>query len=66
MTREEFIKEVTDGLAPPKYFLERKMNKSGYDALTSFESRETFISRFFEAIAKKQRFYTMLDIKMNL
>ena len=33
MTREEFIKEVTDGLLPPpQYFpLNVKMNKSGYD-----------------------------------
>ena len=33
MTKEEFIKEVTDGLeAPPKYFpLNVKMNKEGYE-----------------------------------
>ena len=33
MTKEEFIKEVTDGLLPPpKYFpLNVKMNKEGYD-----------------------------------
>ena len=41
MTREEFIKEVTDGLeAPPKYFpLNVKMNKSGYDDVESVLSR---------------------------
>ena len=33
MTREEFIKEVTDGLLPPpQYFpLNVKMNKEGYE-----------------------------------
>src|SRR5690606_11472934 len=33
MTKEEFVKEVTDGLeAPPKYFpLNVKMNKEGYE-----------------------------------
>ena len=41
MTREEFIKEVTDGLeAPPQYFpLNVKMNKSGYDDVESILSR---------------------------
>lgn len=41
MTREEFIKEVTDGLAPPpKYFpLNVKMNKSGYDDIDNVLSR---------------------------
>ncbi len=35
MTREEFIKEVTDGLlAPPAYFPENvKMNKEGYESI---------------------------------
>ncbi len=41
MTREEFIKEVTDGLqAPPQYFpLNVKMNKSGYDDVENVLSR---------------------------
>lgn len=41
MSREEFIKEVTDGLeAPPKYFpLNVKMNKSGYDHIDNVLSR---------------------------
>lgn len=36
-TKEEFIKAVTDGLAaPPKYFpVNVKINKEGYDALTT-------------------------------
>ena len=41
MTREEFIKEVTDGLEPPpQYFpLNVKMNKSGYDDIDDVLSR---------------------------
>ena len=41
MTREEFIKEVTDGLEPPpQYFpLNVKMNKSGYDDIDNVLSR---------------------------
>ena len=41
MTREEFIKEVTDGLEPPpRYFpLNVKMNKSGYDDIDNVLSR---------------------------
>ena len=37
MTKDEFIKEVTDGLpAPPKYFpLNVKMNKEGYEDIKS-------------------------------
>ena len=37
MTREEFVKEVTDGLEPPpQYFpLNVKMNKSGYDDINN-------------------------------
>lgn len=41
MTREEFVKEVTDGLEPPpQYFpLNVKMNKSGYDDINNVLSR---------------------------
>tara|TARA_B100001059_G_scaffold114378_2_gene114626 strand:- start:80050 stop:81462 length:1413 start_codon:yes stop_codon:yes gene_type:complete len=41
MTREEFVKEVTDGLEPPpQYFpLNVKMNKSGYDDIDNVLSR---------------------------
>ena len=37
MTKDEFIKEVTDGLpAPPQYFpLNVKMNKEGYEDIKS-------------------------------
>ncbi len=41
MTKEEFIKEVTDGLLPPpKYFpLNVKMNKEGYDDIADVLER---------------------------
>ena len=41
MTKEEFIKEVTDGLvAPPAYFpLNAKMNKQGYEDIDSIIDR---------------------------
>ncbi|NVK28415.1 MAG: MBL fold metallo-hydrolase [Flavobacteriia bacterium] len=41
MTREEFIKEVTEGLAPPpQYFPENaKMNKFGYDSIDDIMKR---------------------------
>ena len=43
MTREEFIKEVTDGLLPPpQYFpLNVKMNKEGYDDIDEVIERGT-------------------------
>lgn len=41
MTRNEFIKEVTDGLlTPPAYFPENvKMNKEGYESIDSVLSK---------------------------
>ena len=43
MTKEEFVKEVTDGLLPPpSYFpLNVKMNKEGYDDLATVIERGT-------------------------
>lgn len=43
MTREEFIKEVTDGLMPPPaYFpMNVKMNKQGYDSIESVIAKGT-------------------------
>jgi rhodanese-related sulfurtransferase len=43
MTREEFIKEVTDGLLPPPaYFpLNVKLNKEGYDSIDTIIDRGT-------------------------
>ena len=58
MTREEFIKEVTDGLAPPpKYFpLNVKMNKSGYDSIDRVLSRglNPLGPDSFEAVAEEK------------
>ncbi len=55
MTKEEFIKEVTDGLLPPpKYFpLNVKMNKEGYDDIDVVQDRGTtpLSPKTFEAIA---------------
>lgn len=41
MTKEEFVKEVTDGLAePPQYFPENvRMNKEGYEAIDTVLER---------------------------
>ncbi|MEX2232275.1 MAG: MBL fold metallo-hydrolase [Cyclobacteriaceae bacterium] len=43
MTKEEFIKEVTDGLLPPpSYFSENvKMNKEGYESIDSVLNKGT-------------------------
>jgi len=43
MTKEEFVKEVTDGLLPPpQYFpLNVKMNKEGYDDIDTILERGT-------------------------
>ena len=66
MTREEFIKEVTDGLAPPpKYFpLNVKMNKSGYDSIDRVLSRglNPLSPDSFEAISKETE-ALILDVR---
>ena len=58
MTKEEFIKEVTDGLAPPpSYFpLNVKMNKSGYEDIDQVLERGTraLNPEEFEAMANAQ------------
>ncbi|HDZ14985.1 hypothetical protein LCGC14_0708350 [marine sediment metagenome] len=55
MTKEEFIKEVTDGLLPPpKYFpLNVKMNKEGYDDFDDVLERGTraLSPKAFETVA---------------
>lgn len=55
MTKEEFIKEVTDGLmAPPKYFsANAKMNKTGYESVDKVMKRGTkaMSPKEFEAAA---------------
>ena len=70
MTREEFIKEVTDGLeAPPQYFpLNVKMNKSGYDDVESVLSRgpNPLDPESFEILANEAGALILdVDIKMN-
>ena len=58
MTKEEFIKEVTDGLAPPpSYFpLNVKMNKSGYEDIDQVIERgaRALNPEEFEAMANAQ------------
>ncbi len=57
MTREEFIKEVTDGLMPPpEYFpLNVKLNKEGYDSIDAVMERGTkaLSVKKFELIANE-------------
>lgn len=57
MTKEEFVKEVTDGLAPPPlYFpLNVKMNKEGYDDIDDVLERGTqeLSPEAFEAAANE-------------
>ena len=58
MTRDEFIKEVTDGLLPPpQYFAKNaKMNKSGYDSYDEVMTRgaKALSARAFEAAANEE------------
>jgi hydroxyacylglutathione hydrolase len=55
MTREEFIKEVTDGLAtPPAYFpLNVMLNKQGYESITEVMKRgkQALSADAFESVA---------------
>jgi len=57
MTKEEFIKEVTDGLAPPpQYFAKNaKMNKSGYESIDVVMERgaKALTPKAFEAAANE-------------
>ncbi len=57
MTKEEFIKEVTDGLmAPPAYFAENaKLNKMGYESIDTVMKRgvRALSPRAFEAAANE-------------
>jgi glyoxylase-like metal-dependent hydrolase (beta-lactamase superfamily II)/rhodanese-related sulfurtransferase len=66
MTKEEFIKEVTDGLeAPPKYFpLNVKMNKEGYDDIDVVLERGTraLSPEEFEAAANETE-AIVLDVR---
>lgn len=66
MTKEEFIQEVTDGLAPPpKYFpLNVQMNKEGYDDIDVVLERGTqaLSPDAFEAAANETE-AVMLDVR---
>ena len=60
-TKEEFIKAVTDGLsAPPKYFpVNVKINKEGYDALTTVLNKgmnALSVSEFKNLMSKDKTF----------
>ena len=66
MTREEFIKEVTQGLLPPpQYFpLNVKMNKSGYDDIEKVLERgmKSLSPGAFEALANETE-AVILDVR---
>ena len=69
MTKEEFIKEVTDGLlAPPAYFpLNVKMNKQGYEHFDAIIERALLplSAEDFEALANKTG-AVILDVRNQL
>ena len=66
MTKEEFVKEVTDGLIPPpQYFpLNVKMNKEGYDDIDDVIERGTkpLTAQEFEIVANKTE-AVILDVR---
>ena len=66
MTKDEFIKEVTDGLLPPPaYFpLNVKMNKEGYDSIDRVleKGMHAFTPREFE-VAVNETGAVMLDVR---
>lgn len=66
MTKEEFVKEVTDGLAPPPaYFpMNVKMNKGGYDSIDKVmeKGKRGLNPTEFEAAANETE-AIMLDVR---
>ena len=66
MTKEEFVKEVTDGLLPPpQYFpLNVKMNKEGYDDFQDVlkRSAQALSPEAFEAAANETK-AVVLDVR---
>jgi hydroxyacylglutathione hydrolase len=65
MTREEFIKEVTDGLLPPpSYFpMNVKMNKEGYENVENIiKEAKPFDPKTFELIANETE-ALILDVR---
>ena len=66
MTKEEFIKEVTDGLLPPpKYFpLNVKMNKEGYEDIADVIDRgNTALSANAFEVAANETGALVLDVR---
>ncbi|NNF36393.1 MAG: MBL fold metallo-hydrolase [Saprospiraceae bacterium] len=66
MTRDEFIKEVTDGLMPPpQYFAKNaKLNKTGYESIDTVLERgaQPLSPAEFEVLAE-ERDVLMLDVR---
>lgn len=66
MTKEEFMKEVTDGLPlPPAYFpLNVQLNKDGYDAVNTIikQSKKPLSAQEFEFIANETK-AVILDVR---
>ena len=66
MTKEEFVKEVTEGLLPPpQYFAKNaKMNKEGYESIDQVMARGAVAldPRAFEAAANEQH-ALILDVR---
>lgn len=65
MTREEFIKEVTDGiLPPPQYFPKNaQMNKNGYDSFESVLTKGSKALSVEEVISLQQNGALVLDVR---
>jgi len=66
MTKEEFIKEVTDGLLPPPdyFMMNAKLNKVGYESIDEVMERGTkaFSAREFELVANETN-ALILDVR---
>ncbi len=66
MTREEFIKEVTDGLMPPPQYFSKnaQLNKKGYDNIDEVMKRgaQALSPRAFEAAANENQ-ALLLDVR---
>ena len=65
MTKEEFIKEVTDGLAkPPAYFPDNvRMNKSGYEDVSALVNNSKELStNEFKSLSEDER-TIVLDVR---
>ncbi len=66
MTREEFIKEVTDGLMPPPQYFSKNalLNKKGYDNIDEVMKRgaQALSPRAFEAAANENQ-ALLLDVR---